>query len=190
MKPLELLSVIFLFLITSSFATGDVVLKKDEPKPEKIAISVKDAVSFAVDAEVGPISLTVEGKGADLNGNVELVGDLATGQFVVDVTQFKTGQDSRDEHLQLALESGKYKLAYLGVKDVKVMEGEYPFKGTLKLHGVEKPVTGVIKQKKKSVNAVMVINRKDFGIEIPASIMTKLGASVDEKVKVEVKFSY
>jgi polyisoprenoid-binding protein YceI len=179
---MKLLSVVLLFVFTSSFSPAQA--------KEAYEINAKKAVKFTVDADVMMVDVTVIGEGADLTGKVEVLDGKASGQFVVDVTQFKTGMSSRDEHLQIALKSDKYKLSYLTFKDVKMQEGEYPFAGKLKLHGVEKPVSGIVQQKGKNVEASFIIKRKDFGIEIPATIMTKVGATVNDKVKIDISFTY
>lgn len=180
---LTMIVILFLFLTTTSFSN-------EINDNFKVEINSKDAIKFVVDAEVGPISLSIVGEGADLVGSVEVKKDIINGQFKVDLSQFKTGLSARDEHLMKSFEIKKYKYAHLKLIDVKIKEGEYPFKGLMNLHGIEKEVSGIINQKGKLVKAKFIINRKDFGIEIPPTIMTKIGASVDEKIQVDVKFNY
>ena len=93
---IRFIMIIYLFLTTSSFGYEDVKPEKEKPVEvlkENFEINAKKAVKFSVDAEVGPVNLTVVGENADLIGSVELVNKLASGKFRVDVTQFKTGLD-------------------------------------------------------------------------------------------------
>jgi polyisoprenoid-binding protein YceI len=174
----------YLFLTTSSISFGD-----EEPVIKKIQIKSQDAVTFKVEADVKVMSLTIVGQDVDLEGSVELDKDMATGQFKIDLSQFKTGLSSRDEHLMKTFEVDKYQFAYLQFKDVKFVEGEFPFRGLMKLHGVSKEVAGVAFKKGKDIKATMIVKKSDFNLDVPDSIAKKLGAKVAEKVEIEVKFS-
>ena len=72
------------------------------------------------------------------------------------------------------------KLFILGESEVK----EQNFKGTLKLHGVEKEITGKFSiGKDRKVNSKFNLNIKDYAISVPEY----LGIKVAESVQVQTE---
>ena len=165
-----------LFWTLTSYAKSD----------QEIVVSAKNAVSFKAETN---IFVTVEGTGPILDGKVSLSEDVVSGEFSVQVDQFKTGDDERDEHLKETFEAKKYPLASLKIDKVKYREGKFPFKGDLKIKDKSKHVEGECSKKAKAIECKFVVKQSDYGLKIPQTIATKLGAKVDDKIDVKVNFS-
>ncbi|MCR9204131.1 MAG: YceI family protein [Halobacteriovoraceae bacterium] len=136
-----------------------------------------------------PTFITIQGKGGELSGEMNLHGDkVEKATFVVPLGTFKTGMDLRDEHMHdKYLESKKYPKAilYLDSFDLKD-EGEVS--GKLKLHNNEKNVQ--VKYTRVSSNPLKIeaefkIILGDYGIEIPSFQGITVAKEIQIKANLE-----
>lgn len=136
-----------------------------------------------------------------INKQVSSRIDLSTGNFafLVPIKAFVFEKALMQEHFnENYLESDQYPNAtFTGVitdmDDVDFkMDGEYivTFRGTMTIHGVERPIsepaTITIKNGKVSLETVFDISPEEYGVEIPASKRDNIASSV----KVTVKMDY
>ena len=142
-----------------------------------------------------PGFLRINGKDAKVTGTAEQDPAGLHGTFTTKLDDFHTGIDMRDEHMKKKyLETEKFPTATLkwtvaggNLNDAK----EVPFKGTLSLHGIEKPVEGTAKldpssdKKSVKVDAKFPLKLSDFKIDIP----TYMGVTVAEDVDVQAQFT-
>lgn len=147
-----------------------------------------------------PSAIKIRGKGEKLESKMQVAGKTLTGQFIFDLSSLDTGIDTRNEHMkEKYLETGKFKTSELTLKslalgkdickeDAKIEKS--PFEGTLKLHGVEKPVTGefdVTASKGAGHSQVRFsISITDFNIDIP----TYMGIKVTDKVENTIELDW
>lgn len=139
------------FLITSSIVLSALVAQAKDAPPRKIDLSKEDAsVEFL--AKVKPGSISINGTGAKINGNLEIEHDSLTGELVVRLEELKTGIGLRDQHMkEKFLETNKYPEAKLKISEMKLTKDPFtnaakqtaiPFKGTLTVHGSESKIEG------------------------------------------------
>lgn len=140
-----------------------------------------------------PSFLKIKGEGEGPQGNVKLDKNV-TGEFTFKLSTLATGIALRDTHMKdKYLQVGQYPDATLKLQEVtgwdvsKAEAKGIPFIGTLKIHGVEKPVTGTVDVKTKGsgyeVSANFEAKISDFSIDIPSYA----GITVADNVKVTVK---
>lgn len=186
--------------LMTGVAHAAVPAKVDAAKavPAKVDLAkTTNAVEFLA---VGtPSALKIRGKVADgkLAGNcaVEAAELKCTGTIPLDALD--TGIDLRNRHMkEKYLETASHPEATVSVRvaslpeKVRQGEGTYEgkFDGTMKLHGVEKPVTGTAKIEasggKLSGNFDFDFLLSDYGIAIPSY----LGITVSKTVNVAVRF--
>jgi len=150
-----------------------------------------------------PSALKIKGEGAKAEGRIEILEGNLSGELKTDLEQFQTGIKLRDRHMkEKYLETGKdgFKIAVLKLTEAKIPDGflqnekgveGLPFKGSLKLHGVEKEISGVFSAKpNKEGNAIegeaqFKIKLTDFGVAIPSFS----GITVAEDVELKTRFS-
>ncbi|MBY0316383.1 MAG: YceI family protein [Bdellovibrionales bacterium] len=185
-------------LIISQFALAKApAAKKTEaatPAPATLTLKAQ-AQSGAVTFEaVGkPSFLKIKGQGEGPEGNIQIDKNI-TGEFKFKLDTLNTGISLRDSHMkEKYLEVAKHPDARLKLEEVKdwsVEKGEaqgVPFKGSLTIHGVEKPVTGTVDIKKKDAGYAVVANFETkislYGIDLPSYA----GVTVADDVKVSVK---
>ena len=143
---------------------------------------------------------TFEAKTAGLTGAFTPGGSPAEtgkGRFVVDLKTLETGITLRDSHLRstyLEVEKGEeYSKAVLS--DIRItgaeaagLNGKGKFSGTLRLHGVERPVGGSVEIRRMAqttrVRASFPVSITQFGIPTPRY----LGVGVRDEVTVQVTF--
>lgn len=147
-----------------------------------------------------PSALKIRGKldnGKSLGGKLEIVEGKLQGVAKVNMQSFDTGIDLRNKHMkEKYLETPKYPESTVTLKPV-VLPGdtsqatyEYagPFEGTLKLHGVEKPIKGELKVSKNAEkwkgSFSFSFELQDYGIDVPKY----LGITVSKAVSVEAAF--
>ena len=146
-----------------------------------------------------PSALKIHGKGALPHGQLILSTTSASGNLTFDLDSLDTGIKMRNEHMkQKYLETGKYSqatliLTHLSTSD-SLLSGDakmdsVPFAGTLTLHGIQKPVTGIAKLQRNanqmSIEANFGIKIADYGISIP----TFAGITMADDVTVAVQIS-
>lgn len=127
----------------------------------------------------------------DENGNPAVTAEI-------DVNSINTGNEQRDGHIKSAdfFEVEKYPTATFTSTSVKPDGGDYLLEGDFTLHGVTRPVT--LKLEFNGVNpgmgngpvagfeASVVLNRKDFGIDIDMPLETG-GTVVGDKVTITLE---
>jgi len=117
-----------------------------------------------------------------------------TGELVVDLTTIDTGIDLRNRHLrEKYLEVAKPGFDKAVLSEIRLadangeaFEGKSGFAGTLRLHGVSKPVTGTAEVRHEGtavrVVASFAIVLTDFGVEPPEY----MGVGVGSKLSIRV----
>ena len=154
-----------------------------------LALTTSAVVSSAAYADDGPgvvadVSLTPAGdfkaKMDDVKGEAVQAGDSFTAdKITVNLNSMKTGLPLRDKHgKEKYLEVAKYPEAVLSKASGKGGKGT----GMLKLHGIEKAVTGTYKVEGKMLTADFPIKLSDFGIVG----IKYMGVGVDDDVKIHV----
>lgn len=142
-----------------------------------------------------PALLKIQGKGAKVEGSVDVDGKAATGEFKIDLAQFTTGIETRDEHMkEKYLEVQKFPQAILKIESVDLPDGWTPgtaandvnFKGQLTVKDVTKPVSG-----KVTVGAGDMTSKADFEMRITdypsVGVPSFKGITVADAVKVHVE---
>ncbi len=139
-----------------------------------------------------PGFIRINGKNAKVDGNSTWDGSQLKGEYKVLLTEFDTGLSLRDQHMKdKYLEVKKYPDAVLTLDPISwnaSSEASVPFKGKLKLHGVEQAVEGQAKLTPSgnnlTVEASFELVLSQYKIEIPVYA----GITVAEKVDVKVTF--
>ncbi len=136
--------------------------------------------------------LKINGKGKGVEGNVVVDNDIANGELILDLDSLKTGINLRDEHMKNKyLHLKEYPNAILNIENMPVpnnFKGKSNFNGTLLLHGIKKPVSGVvdlkgIKDGKLHIYAEFDIKISNFNIDLPSF----KGITLTEDVKIKVQ---
>ncbi len=162
---------------------------------------VKDASDVTFLAVGRPSAIKIRGEKGKPEGHLSFSPDgKADGEIKVDLDQFVTGISMRDRHMkEKYLETSKEGFRYAIIKITKVefpadfwpsqKTGEYPFVGSLTLHGQKRDVAGKIKIDERKAdslkgNSIFTIKLTDYGIQIPSFS----GITVAENVDVQVNF--
>ena len=146
-----------------------------------------------------PSAIKIRGKGDDLKSELQVKDKTVTGKLTFNLDSLNTGIDLRDNHMkEKYLETGKFKNAELDLKPVTLAQDpckedikaeKVPFEGTLKLHGVEKPVKGDFDLTSKAVTGNSKVhfdsNISDYGIEIPVYLGIKVADKVENTVELD-----
>jgi polyisoprenoid-binding protein YceI len=146
-----------------------------------------------------PSLLRINGEGAAPSGKIEVNGLNAKGIVTADLSTLNTGIGLRDEHMkEKYLETQKFPKAELTIIKATLPSGwsatnpqasHIPFEGMLKLHGVEKAVTGSfdVSGNDAALNTTATFNVKmtDFNINVPKY----MGISIDNEIPVTVSMS-
>ena len=169
-------------------------------KPSPVCVELQtDAGSVEFVATGWPSALKIHGKGTGPGGTLTVTDHSVSGSLAVDLASLETGISLRDRHLKEEyLQVERYPQARLTLSRLDVTlvpDGAtfgavaVPFEGTLLLHGVEKPVSGLAKVSRRdsqiAVSAQFSINLGDFGVAVPKY----MGITVAEKVDVKAAFS-
>ena len=164
---------------------------------EKWEIDLNKTKGFIEFKAIGnPSAFNIIGKGEGPKGLIKIEGSNFTGNLSFALDTLDTDIELRNEHMKKKyLETGKYPLALLTLTKLSLPSGDgevkkVPFEGNLNLHGVNKPVKGIIgsMERKKGeikVEAEFEINLSDFAISIPSFA----DITMAEKVEVKVEFS-
>lgn len=143
-----------------------------------------------------PSALKVLGKGTGPQGKFDIAQTAVTGNVTIDLKTLVTGIDTRDKHMkEKYLEVEKFPTATLTITQLKLPKSldaqgnamtAVPFQGTLKLHGVEKPVSGTFDLTgsgvSPSIAAKFALKLSDYGITIPSFA----GITIADDVNVSV----
>ncbi len=138
------------------------------------------------------VGLKLQGKGEGIDGSVQ-VGPQVTGAFKFKLDTLDTGIGLRNTHMkEKYLETAKYPYGEIKIESVSGFslqnsEGQFPFKGSLTLHNISKPISGNVEVKKSGENfkikALFDTKISDFQIPLPAYA----GVVVKDDVKVVVE---
>ena len=174
----KIISLVLVLLVGSlSYAGQDLKLTK---KSGDIEFTAK-----------GPI-VRVSGKGQGVEGDLKVVDGKASGTLILNLKSLESGISLRDDHMKNKyLEVEKFPNAELTLTNIKMpkkLKGKVKFVGMLKLHGVEKQVSGVAKVKgvksgKLKITADLKIKFVDFKIPVPSFKLVSLGEDVKIKIK-------
>lgn len=146
-----------------------------------------------------PSAIKIRGKGQDLKSQLQWKDKQLSGSFIFNLDSLDTGIELRTHHMkEKYLETAKYKTAELVLKPLSMAQDpckdilqvqKASFEGTLKLHGVEKPVKGDFDVKgEKGQGAARVrfdLNITDYQIEIPVYMGIKVADRVENSVDLE-----
>lgn len=159
---------------------------------------LKDKTFVEFEAKGTPSILTIKGQKARGSGLLKLTDGLMSGDVSVELNDFDTDIDTRNEHMkEKYLETGKpgFNISKLKLSSVplnkdfpdkvKKVEGQI-IEGLLTLHGIEKKVSGILTMSSNATNEVIgnitfKIKLSDFGIEIPSFA----GITVADEVAVK-----
>ncbi len=170
-------------------------------KPLTLAANDQKTLSFKeADGKVSflavgkPAMIKIVGEGSGPYGDLLLASGKLQGTLSIDMTKLTTKIGLRDEHMKNKyLEVGKFPTAEIIFKDyplklegLKSQASEFPFTADLKLHGIIKPISGLIKlSKDQSIIkgfATFKINVTDFLDTLP----TYAGIKVADEVQITV----
>lgn len=161
---------------------------------ERIEVTGGATKFFAVGR---PSALKINGEGAAPKGTIVIADGKATGELEVDLSTFKTGIETRDKHMKekyLEVEKPELRSARLSILECAppgdFFQGEsakaegVPFKGKLRLHGVENDASGTVSLSRQGQaikgEATFQLKIPDFKIDLPSFA----GITVAEDVKV------
>jgi len=133
----------------------------------------------------GPAGMKIEGKSSNL---VIDEGEKSV-TFKTFLNSIDTENGQRNKHMQERFEAEKHPDMTLTVDKDKIDEKEKEkakVGGTLKFHGVSKPVDVLYSVKGKHVHATFNINVGDYGID--EKKLCAFGVCADKNVGIEVDF--
>jgi polyisoprenoid-binding protein YceI len=153
--------------------------------------------SINFEAVAKPAMIKIKGENPNApKSQLTIAEDKSSLESVVELDQFKTGIDMRDDHMkEKYLETKKYpqakltipalKITTLWEKDPKDLKDQ-DFSGTLNLHGKDVPVQGTFNLSSKLlVNAEFKIKISDYGIEVPEFMGAKVAETVTIKTQIQ-----
>ncbi len=146
----------------------------------------KGTVEFV--GKATPNFMEFEGTGGELVGDAkpDKENKLA-GTFTVDLKKFTTGNEQRDGHMKSYLETDKFPEAVFTLDPVLFSAGTHKaFTGTLKLHGVEKKVSGSVDFESSKATAQFKVDVTAFGIIVPTYKFLTVGKDIDIKVTLSI----
>ncbi len=101
-----------------------------------------------------PSMIKIKGQSEAVESRFTVDKNVLNGEAKIKIDTFKTGIDLRDSHMkEKYLETAKFPETVLKIEGLKLPDTwssknpqlkDFPFKGKLNLHGVEKEVTGVL----------------------------------------------
>ncbi len=146
-----------------------------------------------------PAMLRIHGESEGVVSKLTIENKLVSGDVNVHLDKFKTGIETRDEHMKKKyLEVEKFPDAILKIKDLSVSDlkagskKDLTFKAELTLHGVTKEVEvksklEALSDTKYKIQASANIKLSDFKIDIPSYAGIKVADSVDFDVQFQTK---
>ena len=175
-------SLIFVLCFVASSVSVAGVMKADRSKGQVVFEAVGK-----------PSFLKIKGQGEGPEGEVS-VTDKVTGSFKFKMSSLDTGIGLRNDHMKNKyLEVEKFPTAELKIEEVanfdaaKAEATALPFKGTLTIHGVAKPVAGTVDVKKKDKGYAVAANFETKITEYSIAIPSYAGITVADSVKVSVQ---
>jgi polyisoprenoid-binding protein YceI len=174
---------------TLNAATLD--LTKTTNKVEFLAVGKPSALKIRGETKTEKVK-------TPLNGKLTITDSAVTGTATYHLDALDTGIELRNSHMkEKYLEIAKHPTSELKITELKlpaanagkVKAEAIPFAGTLKLHGVEKPVKGTVTVDNSATEANLTfefsLQTTDFAIDVPSY----LGIKVTDAVKVTTKIS-
>jgi polyisoprenoid-binding protein YceI len=141
-----------------------------------------------------PGFIKINGKGTGVTGTLSLAGKNVSGDLTFPVDTLNTGVGLRDKHMKDEfLETQKFPQARLVLKSVQLngdptadgfSQKQVPFTGVFTVHGVSRPLTGVIDVAtsggKTTGDAQFTVKMSEYGFREAKY----LGMSVNDEVQV------
>jgi polyisoprenoid-binding protein YceI len=144
-----------------------------------------------------PSMLKIHGKAPGPKSNFSLTKGILSGSSEIALDSLDTGIELRNQHMkEKYLQTKEFPSAILSLKEANVgeafaqsqsIEGEKPFKGSLKLHGVEKDIEGKFTAKDGKISAKFQVKITDFGIAVPSYLGITVTDTVDVNVDLALK---
>lgn len=149
-----------------------------------------------------PSALKIVGVSNQLDGGFVLQNGILSGEATLKLETLETGIKLRDDHMKNKyLQISQYPLAKLRLKQLTIKQGsgteisikEIPFEGELELHGVTKPIQGILSlqgdKSKLSVVSAFKIKSNDFQIDTPKFAGITLASDIDLKIEATAQAS-
>ena len=154
-----------------------------------------------------PSAIKIRGRADDVGqivtGTFKWEKNSITGSAIMRLDTFSTGIEMRDKHMkEKYLETQKFPQSELTLTKLELPDSatgekfeleKIPFEGQLTLHGIKKPVMGLVDIKKKGEKAELDFDFKfplsNFGIEVPTFMGIKVTDDVQVTVAVETQLS-
>lgn len=141
-----------------------------------------------------PTILKIRGTGGSAKGKLESDNGTISGEIIVPILPMTTGVGLRDEHMKSKyLESEKYPDAVLSISDLKLAEDPFsksmslkavPFHGKLKIHGMEKEVSGTLDIDSDASKISIMAKTKTTISAHNIAVPTYLGIKVADEVEI------
>ena len=144
-----------------------------------LSAQIVSAESIEVTVKLSPVGSFVAKTDKVEGGVVVEGGKVKASSIKVLVNTLKTGIELRDKHTQERLEAEKF-------PEITLLTGEGTGgkgTGTIKIKGIEKPISGEYKVEGTKVTAQFKLSLKGFGIEK----IGYLGVGVKDEVEVKVQ---
>ena len=152
------------------------------------AATIKGSASFL--AKASNEFLEIEGSELALDtSKAKVTAGVISGIFSAKVSDMKTGIEMRDGHLRKYLEAEKFPLIELALDPVTVGGGtKKTFSGKLTIHGVTKPVTGIVEFDSNNATARFTIpDITQYGVKgVPTYKNFTIGKSIDVVAKINI----
>jgi polyisoprenoid-binding protein YceI len=187
-------SILLVCLIALQYAVA-----QTSPKMN-VDLSVQDSkVEFLAVGK--PSMLKISGTGGKANGQIEIENKSVKGTIIVPLAEFTTGIALRDEHMKTKyLEIEKFPEATFLITAFE-MEKNYlkvngsqkdtPFRGKLKIHGVEKVVDGSadLNSDDETLFIIAKINTNisDHKIQLPSYLGVKLADKIAITMELKIR---
>jgi polyisoprenoid-binding protein YceI len=184
MNYLIIASAIYSILSSTAFAEENVKLTRENTKGDTTFV-----------AKGWPSALKIVGTAGAPVGEIKLDKYKIVGStFEIDLNEFDTKLSLRNEHMKNNyLETQKFPITKLRVSelllDLKKNNESVPFSGTLNLHGVSKPVSGVVETKLTDSDVAVLAKFSIKTSEFDIKQVDYMGIKVAETIDITVSFS-
>jgi polyisoprenoid-binding protein YceI len=191
-----------LALLFSACAAAHAAFAADAPAKPLVLDLDKGSGAVTFDAIGKPSALKIHAKGDAPKGQLKVQDGKVTGAVSFKLDSLDTGINMRNEHMKKRyLETDKFPEAKLAITEL-VLPANYsapdfsadklPFKGTLSLHGVDKPVTGTAKASRSgddlSIEAHFSLVIEDYAIKLPTFAGITMASEVNCGVEAKAPF--
>lgn len=196
---MRFLKLTFLSLLVSTFAIG-AEKSATIALPEKYDLSQQEtSVEFLAVGK--PSLLKINGSGAKLIGNIEILANQVKGEFKVLLKDLTTGIELRDKHMkEKYLEVDKFPEAIFTISKIdlptdfliqKKLFSAVPFEGKIKIKGVDQEIKG--NADVDTTGSLIIIKTEfksqisSFHIDIPSYLGIKVADEVTIKTAMKLK---